>query len=288
MGACLLLLPVTLMPVEGGGLSGSADYAMAAFATAAAIAAGHWLAAPRIRSSVLAGFMLGAAFLTKQEGLIWAAAFAAALAGTMVLRRSWIGWRSLGTAGWAVGIAMICILSSVFSLRGIPNSPYVRPFAAALHWDWFIHTWTRTGFIVRYAVQKLASVPVFGFVWPFVAVVLLALRRSQAAPAILFSAHHRDSGSGSLLDSLHNLAAAFGISIENGILSTGNPCVAAIPAGGCRAVGRRRLKSSTGMDTGQEKRKSDDSEIRLSTISRPHFGIHPEVPATLTPQGTEI
>ncbi len=36
--AAFLLLPMTLSPVEGGGLSGSVDYAFAAFATAAVIA----------------------------------------------------------------------------------------------------------------------------------------------------------------------------------------------------------------------------------------------------------
>lgn len=283
-GACFLLLPVTLMPAEGGGMSGSADYAMAAFATAAVIAMGHWLAAPRIRSSVLAGIMLGAAFLTKQEAVIWVTAIAAALVGTMVLRRSWIGWRSLGTAAWTVGIAMVCVLISIVNRQGIPNSPYVRPFAGALRWDWIIHTWTRIGFIARFAIQKLGSVPVFGFVWPFVAVVLLALRRSRTAPAILFwrataclvAAAYLTVFTISPLHLEYQLRTAF-YRLAIHVL----PLFLLVAAEQLAAAGWSRQLEW--IWTG--KRDAEDSELRLSTMPQPHFEIRP---AKSAPQKTAI
>jgi hypothetical protein len=283
-GACFLLLPVTLMPAEGGGMSGSADFTMAAFATAAAIATGHWLAAPRIRGSVLAGLMLGAAFLTKQEAMIWATAIVAALVGTMVLRRSWMGWRSLGTAAWAVGLAMVCLLISVVSRRGIPNSPYVRPFVGALRWDWIVHTWTRIGFIVHFAIQKLGSVPVFGFVWPFVAVVLLALRRSRTAPAILFwrstvvlvAAAYCTVFTISPLHLEYQLRTAF-YRLAIHVL----PLFLLVAAEQLAAAGWSRQLEW--IWTG--KRDLEDSEIRLSTMSRPNIEIHQ---AKSTPQKIEI
>lgn len=273
-GAGFLLLPITLMPSEGGGMSGSADFTMAAFSTAAAIAMGHWLAAPRIRSSLLAGFMLGAAFLTKQEGVMWATAMAAALAGTMVLRRRWIGWRSLSSVAWAFGIAMVCALVSVVSRRGIPNSPYVRPFAGALRWDWIVHTWTRIGFIVRFAFQKLGSVPVFGFVWPFVAVVFLALRRSRTAPVILFwritavlvAAAYCTAFTITPLHLEYQLRTAF-YRLTIHIL----PLFLLVAAEQLAAAGWSRQLEW--IWTG--KRDLEDSENRLSAISQPHFEIRP-------------
>jgi hypothetical protein len=278
-GACFLLLPFTLMPNEGGGMSGSADYTMAAFATAASIAMGHWLAAPRIRSSLLTGFMLGAAFLTKQEAVMWATAIVMAIVGTMILRRSWIGWRSLGTVAWAAGVAMVCVLISVVNRRGIPSSPYVRPFAGALRWDWIVHTWTRIGFIARFVIQKLGSVPVFGFVWPFVAVVLLALRRSRTAPRILFwhttaclvIAAYLTAFTISPLHLEYQLRTAFSrLAIH--IL----PLFLLVAAEQLAAAGWSRQLEW--IWTG--KRELEDSEIRLSTVSRPHVGIDPAKSAT--------
>ena len=58
--ASLMLLPMTLSPVEGGGLSGSVDYPFAALALAAVIATGRWLAIPCLRHALLAGFCWGA------------------------------------------------------------------------------------------------------------------------------------------------------------------------------------------------------------------------------------
>jgi len=183
-GACFLLLPISLMPGEGTGLSGSADYALAAFVMAAVVAAGKWLAAPQTGTAVLAGLMLGAAINTKQEGLVWLAALTMAAVITISARRTREPLRSRISAVWTVGIVLGCLLISAAARRGIPNSPYFRSFADALHWDWLIHTWTRTAFIIRYALEKLLSFPLFSFIWPLIAGALVLLRRHSTSPTV--------------------------------------------------------------------------------------------------------
>ena len=85
-GAIFLLLPLSMALLEGGGLSGSADFPLAAFVLAAVIAAGRCIAQPTIRGAILAGSMLGAAAFTKQEGTVWVAAVGVAAIATMLVR----------------------------------------------------------------------------------------------------------------------------------------------------------------------------------------------------------
>ncbi|HZZ30294.1 MAG TPA: hypothetical protein VFE46_20010 [Pirellulales bacterium] len=182
--AFFILLPITLMPSEGAGLSGSADFAVAAFATAGVIAVGRWLATPRASYSILAGSMLGAAILTKQEGALWLAAVGFAMLATAQFRRRWHLWRRHRTAAWTIGIAIGCALVVALSRRRIPVSPYFRPFADALHWDWIVHTWIRIPSVVQFTVNKLFAVSYFNLIWPFVAIGLLFLRRPRSSATV--------------------------------------------------------------------------------------------------------
>jgi hypothetical protein len=187
-GACFVLLPITLMPIEGAGLSGSADYAMAVFATAGIIALGRWLAAPRLDNSILTGLMLGAAALTKQEGFVWLAAVGAAIVVILFLRRICLSWRAIVAAACTIGIVLGCLLISAINRRGIPISPYPRSFTAALHWDWIAHTWKRIPFIAEFMVKKLNSSSLFGCIWLLVAAVLLLRRPRPDATVMLWRA----------------------------------------------------------------------------------------------------
>jgi hypothetical protein len=184
-GAFFLLLPCTLMPSDGAGLSGSVDFALAAFATAAVIAAGRWLASPRAGNAVLAGLMLGAAVLTKQEGTVWLVAIGAAMAVTMLARRTWPWRRLLVTAAGIIGIAGSCMLIGLVNRRGIPDSPYLRSFSAALHGEWIIKSLSRIPFIADFAVKDLTSPVNFALIWPFIAVVLLVLRRPRSGATVV-------------------------------------------------------------------------------------------------------
>ncbi len=183
-GAGFVLLPIVLMPGEGTGLSGSADFTFAAFVTAGIIALGQWLVAPRTASAVLAGLMLGAAISTKQEGMVWLPAIALAIIIASRGRTFWPQRQRLISAALFAATISGCMLLVTLNRQGIPNSPYVRAFATALHWDWIVHTWSRVPYILTFALEKLNCFPLFSFVWPLIAAALLLLPRSHPAPTI--------------------------------------------------------------------------------------------------------
>jgi hypothetical protein len=183
-GAGFILLPIVLAPAEGTGLSGSADFTFAAFITAGVIALGQWFVAPRTTSAVLAGLMLGAAISTKQEGLVWLLAIAASMLVASRGRTFWPQRQRLISATLSAATISGCMLLVTLNRQGIPNSPYVRAFATALHWDWIVHTWSRIPYILIFALEKLNCFPLFSFVWPLIAAALLLLPRSRPAPTI--------------------------------------------------------------------------------------------------------
>jgi hypothetical protein len=185
-GAGFLLLPLTLAPTEGGGLSGSADYALAAFTTGAVIAAGRWLTSPSARSAILSGLLLGAGILTKNEGLIWVATTGGALLAAMFIRRIGIRWSALATGGLIALGAIGCAVVAEMNRQGIPQSPYFRPFGGTLRLEWLIHVWTRIPFILQFAALELGDGRLFGFVWPFSVLALVLLRRPKAPAQIVF------------------------------------------------------------------------------------------------------
>ncbi|HTQ38082.1 MAG TPA: hypothetical protein VMJ32_03590 [Pirellulales bacterium] len=185
-GAAFLLLPYSIMPNEGAGLSGSVDYALAAFVTAGLIAAGRWLAAPHPRTAILAGLMLGAAALIKQEGTIWAVVSAGTWFVIMLSQRIRpLLPRFLAAAGM-LGAAFGCVLIALVNRRGISPSPYMRTFSEAMHWEWIVQTLTRLPFIAKFAAKELVSTKTFEFVVPFVAAALLLLSRSRPPATVVF------------------------------------------------------------------------------------------------------
>ncbi len=185
-GACFLLLPLTLAPTEGGGLSGSADYAFAALATAAVIAMRRWLDTPSFRNGLLAGLLFGAASLTKQEALIWLAAVAIAVIATKRMRRLKFRWSALKTGSIIVLVTFGCLAIAALNRCGIPQSPYFRPFSGALRLDWLIHVWSRIPFVVQFAVRELGDGRLFGSLWPLCIFTLLLLRRPAASAQVIF------------------------------------------------------------------------------------------------------
>ncbi len=178
--------PSCCAPGEGTGLSGSADFTFAALITAGIIALGQWLTAPRTANALLSGLMLGAAIATKQEGIVWLPAIGV---GALLVNHGWIFWlqrqRLISTA-WIAVTVLGCMLLITLNHQGIPNSPYVRAFATALHWDWIVHTWSRIPYILTFALEKLNCFPLFSFFWPFIAGALLLLPRSRPAPVVRF------------------------------------------------------------------------------------------------------
>ncbi len=185
-GAGFLLLPLTLAPTEGGGLSGSADYAMAAFTTAAALAAAHWLRAPTFRSALCMALPLCAAVFTKQEAVFWLIAIGLAVTAAKKLRNLQLTTASLSTAAVAALIVIAAIGISSWNARGIPASPYFRAFSGALRLEWIMNVWTRIPFILDFAGRELGFSKYFGLAWPFAVLTLLLLRRPKAPLEIVF------------------------------------------------------------------------------------------------------
>jgi hypothetical protein len=180
-GSAFLLLPLTLAPTEGGGLSGSADYAFAAFATAAVLALARWMTAPNVRSGIVAGLLLGAIVLTKQEAVLWLVAIAVALLATMLLRRA-SSRRSAIICALPIGFLVVtCLALAGRIARDIPPSPYFRAFGDALRLEWLMRVWIRVPFIVQFAVRELCSSRLFGLIWPC-SILALVLRRREKAP----------------------------------------------------------------------------------------------------------
>jgi hypothetical protein len=185
-GVGFLLLPLTLAPTEGGGLSGSADYAFAAFTTGAVIAAGRWLTSSSARNAILTCLLLGACILTKNEGLIWVATTGGALIAAIFLCHVRIRWSALATGALIAFGAIGCAVVAEMNRQGIPQSPYFRPFDGTLRLEWLIHVWTRVPFILQFAVRELGDGSLFGFVWPFSVFALVLLRRPKAPAQIVF------------------------------------------------------------------------------------------------------
>jgi hypothetical protein len=183
-GAGFVLLPIVLVTGEGTGLSGSADFTFAAFITAGLISLGQWLASPRTTCAILAGLMLGATFATKQEAIVWLPAIAFAVVMANRGRKFWQQRQRLVSAACIAAAFLACMLLVTLNSRGIPNSPYVRAFATALHWDWIVHTWSRIPYILTFAIEKLNCFPLFSFFWPLVATAVLLLPRSRPATTI--------------------------------------------------------------------------------------------------------
>ena len=184
--SAFVLLPMTLSPTEGGGMSGSVDYAVAAFATAAVIATGRWIAEPNWRTALLAGVSAGSLLLIKQEGQIWILAMVIAFGGTAILRRKTFTWRSLPTSLAAIFPVVGCVALAVVNRRGISESPYFRSFGQAMRWEWLVQLGKRPWFLIQFAIRDIASPRGFGFCWPLIALTLVLLRRPRITATVLF------------------------------------------------------------------------------------------------------
>jgi hypothetical protein len=99
-------------------------------------------------------------------------------------RKFWLQRQRLVSAACIAAAFLACTLLVTLNRRGIPNSPYVRAFATALHWDWIVHTWSRIPYILTFAMEKLNCFPLFSFFWPLVAAAVFLLPRSRPAPTI--------------------------------------------------------------------------------------------------------
>ena len=178
-GLLLLTTPMLIGSSEGSGLTGSADVPLAAFVTGATVLAGRSLQRTDSGAPLLAGLLLGAAFATKQEGMIWALALGGAVLLTL--------WRfpvartadlARGAAA-AAAPALLFLALSLAASRWTPRSAWSERYEVVLRLDWLRRLGARPAGIAPFVLRQLADWKSWGWVWVLVVAGLLFLRRPR-------------------------------------------------------------------------------------------------------------
>jgi hypothetical protein len=178
-----LLTPILLCCFEGAGLSGSADLPLAAFLFGGVLELSRWLTRPSWRAAASAGVLLGAAALTKSEGMLWIAGCGGALAIVLLVRSRSV-WPRAATMLPAVAIVCGAITLGAEAHRGMPNSPYYPSYAAALHWQWLKLLADRPWPVLVYVSEELFRVRFWNLIWPCLFAALCVLRRGRLAAEV--------------------------------------------------------------------------------------------------------
>ncbi|HEV2969562.1 MAG TPA: hypothetical protein VGY55_06195 [Pirellulales bacterium] len=173
-----LQTPILLCCFEGAGFSGSADLPLAAFLFGGVLELTRWLAWPSWRGAASAGVLLGAAALTKSEGMLWIAVCGGSLA-IVLLVRSRSFWPRAATILPVVAIVGGAIALGTEAHRGMPNSPYYPSYAAALDWKWLKQLADRPWPVLIYASEEFFRVRFWNLIWPCLFAALCLLRRGR-------------------------------------------------------------------------------------------------------------
>lgn len=185
-GVLLLATPMLIGPSDGGGLSAYADLPLAAFVTGTTVLLGRSLDRAGLRDLLLAGLLLGAAFATKREGLLWALAL-----GTGALLTHWrrAGARTTGIARSSAPFLLTALLFLVLSLaagRWTPPSAWSERYSVVLDLDWLRQLGSRPFEIAPFVLRQLTDWKAWGWAWPLVVAGLLLLRRPRLTPTPFF------------------------------------------------------------------------------------------------------
>ncbi|HKD35979.1 MAG TPA: hypothetical protein VKB78_04235, partial [Pirellulales bacterium] len=160
----LLMTPMVTCCFEVAGLSGSADLPFAAFLLGGVLELSRWLGRPNVRAAACAGLLLGAAALTKMEGVLWIAGCSAALMIAMLVRRREVRWR-LATLLPAAGVVVLSIVLGRAVHRGMPDSPYYPAYFATIDWQWLRQLGDRPWSVIRYAGEELVRLRLWNVIW---------------------------------------------------------------------------------------------------------------------------
>jgi hypothetical protein len=181
----LLMTPMVASCFEGAGLSGSADLPFAAFLLGGILALSRWLERPSGRAAASAGLLLGAAALTKMEGVLWIAGCVGALLVVMLVRRKELRFRPVALLPIAGIIAAAVGLGRAVH-RGMPDSPYYPAYFATLDWQWLRQLGDRPWTVLSYAAEELVRLRCWNLIWPAVIGSLVFLRRGEISPTVRF------------------------------------------------------------------------------------------------------
>jgi hypothetical protein len=185
-GFILMTTPFLIGPGDGHGMTGGADLPLAAYATGAAVLLGRTFARPAPGVSILAGVLVGAALMTKQEGIIWALAFAFALALAQWRRTTATPALLAREAAAVAAPALLFFAVSIAARRWIPSSIWSDRYGIVFSLDWLSQLASRPLEIAPYVLRELGGWQNWGWGWLLVLCGLVVLRRPRLSPVIFF------------------------------------------------------------------------------------------------------
>ncbi len=134
-----------------------------------------------MRQAILGGLMFGAAAMTKNEGMLWAAAACLTILLGAGLRRLPLK-RIVSPAACLGATTLVIVAMHVIGVRRqIPGSPYMRSYAAVFQWDWLRQLWRRPAVVAWYGLKNFFRTSKWNLVWPCVGAALCLRRKSLPA-----------------------------------------------------------------------------------------------------------
>lgn len=181
----LLMTPMVACCFEGAGLSGSADVPFAAFLLGGVLELSRWLERPSGRAAGCAGILLGAAALTKMEGVLWIAGCGAALVIVTLMRRN-IGRLRPALLIPAAGAVAVAIGLGRAVHWGLPDSPYYPAYFATIDIRWLRQLGDRPWVVLQYLGEELLRLRCWNLIWPAVIGALICLKRGKVPATVQF------------------------------------------------------------------------------------------------------
>jgi hypothetical protein len=182
----LLMTPMMIECFEGAGLSGSADLLLSGFVLAGTVELFRWCQQPTWQRATVAGLFLGAAIMTKQEGLLWVGACALTTTALFAVRK--LGPVRQEIRGIVAGTSALCICAGLHLLshRTIPTSPYYPSYGAALtDWNWLVQLSDRPLQVFLFTLGELARIDHWGLSWLCILGSLFLLSRGSVPLQVL-------------------------------------------------------------------------------------------------------
>jgi hypothetical protein len=182
----LLMTPMMIECFEGAALSGSADLLLSGFVLAGALELFRWCQQPTWQRATVAGLFLGAAIMTKHEGLLWVGACGLSTIALFAFRK--LGPVRREIRGIVAGTCVLCICAGLHLLshRTISASPYYPSYGAALtDWNWLVQLSDRPLQVFLFMLGELANFDHWGLLWVCVLGSLFLLSRGSVPSEVL-------------------------------------------------------------------------------------------------------
>jgi hypothetical protein len=182
----LLMTPMLIECFEGAGLSGSADLLLSGFVLAGTLELYRWCQQPTWQRATVAGLFLGAAIMTKNEGLLWVGACGLTTIALFAFRKLGPGRQEIRGILAGTSILGICAGLHLLSHRTIAASPYYPSYGAALtDWNWLKQLSDRPPQVFLFVLGELAHFDHWGLLWLCVLSSMFLLPRGRVPLEVL-------------------------------------------------------------------------------------------------------